>query len=168
MPLAEGRAIAQITQAINLISPTCEIIIQSPDEFSDDGIPFISIGGSSVNSVSGDLISKYWHDFELHYPEHFAQYGDILYKPTVKENHLLSDFGFAFNTTANSGTKSIVFCGVWAFGTEMAVKSYLGLSITKDNMDLKNKLSSKDNLLIISTSDISSYGIGMPEIIGWR
>lgn len=167
MPLAEGRAIAQIARAINLVSPKCEIIIQSPEEFTDDGIPFISIGGPSVNSISGEVIGKYWHNFKLHYPDHFAQYGDVLYKPTIKEQWLMSDFGFTFKTLTDSGTNSIVFCGVWAFGTEMAVKSYLDLSMQKGNVDLKSKFKSKDNLFIVSTSDISSYRVEMPKIIGW-
>jgi hypothetical protein len=167
MPLAEGRAIAQIAQAINFVSPQCEIIMQSPGEFTDDGIPFISIGGPSVNSVSGDIIYKYWTKFKLHYPEHVAQYEDVLYKPTIKEEQLQRDFGFTFKTVTDSGTNSIVFCGVWAFGTEIAVKSYLDLSIYKENVDLKNKLNSKINLLIVSTSKINSYRIEVPQIIGW-
>lgn len=79
----------------------------------------------------------------------------------------MSDFGFTFKTLTDSGTNSIVFCGVWAFGTEMAVKSYLDLSMQKGNVDLKSKFKSKDNLFIVSTSDISSYRVEMPKIIGW-
>lgn len=168
MPLAEGRAITEITQAINLVCPKCDVIIQSPNEFTDDGTPFISIGGPSVNNVSQEIIEKYWREFKLVYPEHYAQYGDVTYKPTIKDQQLLNDFGFSFQTTSNSGTRSIVFCGVWAFGTEMAVKSYLNLSRQKGNIDLKNKLKDEGNVLIISTGDINLYRAGIPTIIGWR
>lgn len=166
MPLAEGRAVAEMVQAIRLVSPKSDIIIQSQDEFIDDSTPFISIGGPSVNTVSKEIIEKYWHEFKLIYPEHYAQYGDVTYKPTIKEQQLLSDFGFSFQTIINSGTPSLVFCGVWAFGTEMAVRAYLNLTKQKGDIDLKKKLKKKNNVLIISTGDINSYRIGLPTIIG--
>lgn len=168
MPLAEGRAITEIAQAISVIKPKCEIVIQSSSEFDDDGTPFISIGGPSVNSVSGQIIEDHWHEFKLIYPEHFATYGGVTYKPEIEDGKLATDFGFAFQTKIPSGSRTIVFCGVWAIGTELSVKSYLNIFKEKDKKDIRRKIEEGKNILLISEGKVSRLWANQPTIIGWR
>lgn len=168
MPLAEGRAISDITKAISLVAPKCDIVLQSPDEFTDDGTPFITIGGPSVNSISAAIITEHWREFNLVYPEHYAIDGGVTYKPIVRDGLLVNDFGFLFQTRLITGTKSIVCCGVWAIGTELAVKVYLNVLKLKGSGDLRKKVQSGKNVLLVSEGKVNRIWAGQPTIIGWR
>jgi len=167
MPLAEARAISDITKAISIASPKCEIVFQAPNEFVDDGIPFICIGGPSVNLVSGNILDEYWPSFHLVYPEHYATNGSVTYKPIIKDQSLVNDFGFLFQTRLSSGTKSLVVCGVWAIGTELAIKVYLDVLKIKGVNDIKNKVREGRDMLIVSEGKVNRIWSGTPTIIGW-
>lgn len=167
MPLAEARAISDITKAISIASPKSKIIFQSPEEFVDDGTPFISIGGPSVNFVSENILNEYWSSFELIYPEHYAKNGGVTYKPIIKDHCLVNDFGFLFQTRLNSDTKSLVVCGVWAIGTELATKVYLDALRIKGVKDIRNKVRKGEDIFIVSEGKVSRIWAGAPKIIGW-
>jgi hypothetical protein len=168
MPLAEGRAITKFAQAVTSINSKCEIIYQTPEEFNDDGIPFISVGGPSVNSLTESILNDSWSRFKLIYPEHYAKMGDMIFKPEIAQNKLIRDFGFIFQTKLHSGTKSIIFCGVWALGTEISVSTYLKLFNDKDKRYTQKKLRKGNDILIISEAEINNSNINVPNVIGWH
>ena len=126
MPMAEGRGIAELVKGFQSRFSNVDIEFVSQVTFEDNGSPFISIGGPSVNSVSGRIFEKYCPLFALKYPEHIASYGSVIYNPEFGPDHSLrEDFGFILHTKSPKGSPCLVLCGVWAPGTHVAIQALL-------------------------------------------
>lgn len=123
MPMAEGMAIGELVKALQAAFGRLEIVITPAEKFSDDGTPFISVGGPSVNMVSKRLLQDASGGFTIAYPEHVAKYGSTTYEPELRDGCTLTeDYGFMLYSRTVEDTRYVVLCGVWAHGTHMATR----------------------------------------------
>lgn len=125
MPMAEGGAIAAlVTMVDGLRRGHVHLVPQKA--FQDNATLTISIGGPSVNSVSADILHRYFPIFRIKYPEHIASFGSMTFQPaTDADGALVEDFGFIASVTADNGRKYLVLCGVWSMGTQIATDALL-------------------------------------------
>ncbi|MFJ2191023.1 hypothetical protein ACIOJE_24345 [Kitasatospora sp. NPDC087861] len=124
MPMAEARAIAQLTDLLRKVNrkATIELVVAGAQ---DPRMPTFSIGGPGVNSYSRGVLDAVFPDFGIEYPDEArARWGGMtfesLYNPV---GELIRDHGFIFVTRTPRQAPCIVLCGVFAFGSAMAVEA---------------------------------------------
>jgi hypothetical protein len=166
MPMPEGKALAYLVSALrdSLADVTIEYV--APEHFVDDGTPFVSLGGPSVNSVSGQVLSLRVPRFNIKYPDHIANYGSVVMSPVIKDDQLQEDFGFLLQGKSQLDTKCIVVCGVWATGTEMACLAYADRLPRKSPARVRKHLLRHANVFLMFRAPISNYQLGALELMG--
>lgn len=124
MPMPEGMGIAALVAAIRAVGRDKPLLVVTPEAVQDVRQELIiSIGGPSVNSVSAALLEDRFPEFQIRYPEHVAGFeGQDFVPERGPDGVLRDDYGFIFLTRSPSGARAIVVCGVWAFGTELAIR----------------------------------------------
>ena len=140
MPMPEGRAIAALTSLMHKINPKVRIQLVTAGS-CDPEIPTLSIGGPSVNIFSGKVLGTDFPEFKIEYPAaRRARYeGNIFETLRDSENLLIRDYGFIFVTRTSRGAPCLVFCGVLAFGTAMAVELFRSLPRGSEAAELIRK-----------------------------
>lgn len=127
MPMAEGGAIAQLIRGLNEIGQR-DVELVSSANFRDDSDVTISIGGPSVNEISGKLLADGFPSFTLQYPQHVASYGTTTFLPErLDDESLREDYGFIAVGRTDNHHRFVVLCGVWAPGTQIATTALLEL-----------------------------------------
>jgi hypothetical protein len=128
MPMPEGRAVAALTSLLHKINPKVRVQLVTASNY-DPEIATLSIGGPSVNAFSGKVLSTDFSEFKIEYPAaKRARYeGHIFETLRDKDNLLTRDYGFIFLTRTARGAPCLVFCGVMAFGTAIAVELFRSL-----------------------------------------
>lgn len=123
MPMPEGRAIAKLTSLLHKVNPKIRVQLVTP-QHHDPEIPTLSIGGPSVNTFSGKILSADFPEFRIEYPAtRRARYGGQFFEThRDSSNMIIRDYGFIFLTRTARGAPCLVLCGIRAFGTAMAVE----------------------------------------------
>jgi hypothetical protein len=156
MGMSEGQAVAEMMAAIHRVSPKTKLDVVPAPHFHDDGTPFVSIGGLSINIVSRRYVARFFPYFSIQYPEHVASWaGTMIYKPRFNGDELLDEYGFAF-IGATDRTRFLIFFGVWTFGTLIAVRSYLAL---KRQATVYGQLFGKQRTLLVAHGSVSTYSV---------
>ncbi|MFH8381918.1 hypothetical protein ACH4E7_13370 [Kitasatospora sp. NPDC018058] len=124
MPMAEARAIAQLIDLLRKVNrkATIELVVAGAQ---DPRMPTFSIGGPSVNSYSGGVLDVVFPDFRIEYPDAArARWGGMTFEALCNAaGELIRDHGFIFVTRTPRHAPCIVLCGVFAFGSAMAVEA---------------------------------------------
>jgi hypothetical protein len=81
--MAEGRGIGYLVLALRDAIGDVEIEYSMSAQFQDDGVPFVSVGGPSVNELSARLLELRAPSFSITYPEHTASYGALKASPQI-------------------------------------------------------------------------------------
>lgn len=128
MPMPEGRAIAQLMSLLHEVSPRLKIRLVTAGNY-DPEVPTFSIGGPSVNAFTAKTLSIDFPDFSIYYPAtKKARYqGHTFETLRDTDGSLTRDYGFIFLTRTTKGAPCMIFCGVRAFGTAMAVDLFSAL-----------------------------------------
>ncbi|MCG6496601.1 hypothetical protein, partial [Kitasatospora sp. A2-31] len=88
-------------------------------------MPTFSIGGPSVNTYSAGVLGAAFPDFRMDYPEAArARWGGMTFEAQYNAaDELIRDHGFVFVTRTPRHAPCVVLCGVFAFGSAMAVEA---------------------------------------------
>lgn len=165
MGMSEGQAMGEIISAIRKISPQKKILIVPAPHFDDDGLPFISIGGPSINTVSRRYSARFFPSFVIKYPEHFAKWPDsVSYNPHIENGSLTEDFGFVFHGTEGT-TRFILIFGVWTFGTLIAARSFLAL---RRNSDFCQAMFRMSDVAMTVQANVDKFFISHYKILDTR
>lgn len=157
MGMSEGQAVGELIRDIHRARQNIRILIVPSAHFDDDGIPFICVGGPSVNSITRRYLEKFFPSFHMQYPEHVAGWlGNLTYRPTMDGEELCEDFGFLFYGVERE-TKFLLAFGIWPFGTLIAVRSFLSAA---RKSAIYNGTAQSHFLSLISRADISRYFLG--------
>jgi hypothetical protein len=165
MPMAEGKGIANIVAALRDSMRGVEIEYVAPSTFVDDGVPFVCVGGPSVNPLSAEILSSRAPAFALKYPEHVAMYDQAKFAPQIADRILQEDFGFLLQTRSRYGTNCIVVCGVWATGTEIACLAYADRVPKTSPGRIRGHLRAGRNILVILRAPVAGYQVGGLELV---
>lgn len=125
MPMPEGRAIAELIEALHRVQPKLRIRLVTAENYDPEILTF-SIGGPSVNKFSARILNADFPDFNIYYPAtKRARYGGHVFETRYDaDGRLTRDYGFVFVTRTSRNAPCIIFCGVRAFGTAMAVELF--------------------------------------------
>lgn len=125
MPMPEGRAVGELSGLLHRINRKVTVQLVSPGQH-DPEAPTISIGGPSVNSFSARALSAEFPDFRIEYPAtKRARYGGHAFETQRStDDMLVRDYGFIFVTRTSKNAPCLIFCGIRAFGTAMAVELF--------------------------------------------
>ena len=125
MSMPEGAAVAHLSAAINGAHLKADPTYLSHREFREGEAPFITLGGPSVNDVTGRLLKAHCPQFDIVYPEHIAHIGGMSFTPRVDgEGALIEDYGFLLMGRTKRGCPFVALWGVMAFGS-LAATVYL-------------------------------------------
>jgi len=129
MPMAEGRAVAKLTALLHRVNPKVRVQLVTPRNH-DPEIPTFSVGGPSVNAFSSRVLRNDFPDFKIEYPTtRRARYGGQVFETRSDGNNMITgDYGFIFLTKISKGVPCVIFCGIRAFGSSMAVELFGELS----------------------------------------
>jgi hypothetical protein len=125
MPMPEGRAIATLVNTLKRISPKLKIQLITANNHDPETLTF-SIGGPSVNSFSYQTLGADFPDFSIDYPAtRRARFEGHSFETTRNpDNALTGDYGFIFVTRTSQDAPCVLFCGIRAFGSAMAVDMF--------------------------------------------
>jgi hypothetical protein len=128
--LGEQEAVAISTLRQNLAAAYSD---KSPRVYEYQSFPdtethssFISVGGASINDITGDMLIRHHLDSDLRifYPDHYARDGKTRYDAVLdEENRVVKDYGFIVvgpNPYDSTKTVCLVF-GIWPQGTRAAL-----------------------------------------------
>ena len=129
MPMAEGRAIGTLISLLHRVSPRMRVQLVTASGH-DPSVPTFAIGGPSVNSFSAKVLPAEFPLFKIEYPAaKRARYDGHVFETRRDTTNLLTrDYGFIFVTRTARGAPCVIFCGVLAFGTAMAVELFGSLA----------------------------------------
>jgi hypothetical protein len=145
MPLAEGVAIAELTEGVRSVRRRCSFVMRPASDYDGSANLTFCIGGPSVNGVSRQIIEEGFREFEILYPEHEGRYGSTYFRPRRdSDDRLIEDYGFVFIQWRSPTQCTIILCGVWAMGTDMAARGLLEIGKHHDALKL---LQSRKNCL---------------------
>jgi hypothetical protein len=133
MPMPEGRAAAELAGLLHSVNSKIIVQLVTADDH-DPRVPTFSIGGPSINTFTARVLEKNFPDFSIVYPSaRRAQFeGHIFETSWDADGGLMRDYGFIFSTQTLRGAPCLVFCGVRAFGTAMAVELFKSLPSRSD------------------------------------
>lgn len=133
MPMPEGRAVAELVSLLRTVNPKLTVQLVTADNH-DPRTPTLSIGGPSVNTFTARVLNEDFPDFSIDYPTaRRAKYeGHTFETLRDADNRLIRDYGFIFSTRTLKGAPCLIFCGVRAFGTAMAVELFRSLPSRSD------------------------------------
>jgi hypothetical protein len=146
MAMSEGQALAELVSAIHRASRKITIKVIPSSAFQHDGLPFISIGGPSINHVTKQMAHNYFPT----------------YKPRMHGNKLQDDYGFVLSGTHMS-TPFILIFGIWTFGAHIGAKCLL--SLQKDS-DAYKYLSTDRKTMLVAYGVVTDYSIEKHELRG--
>jgi hypothetical protein len=140
MPMPEGRAIATLVNTLKRIDPKLKIQLVTANNHDPEVLTF-SIGGPSVNSFSHKILGSDFPEFAIDYPAtRRARFeGHSFETLRTPDNILTRDYGFIFVTRTTRGAPCIVFCGIRAFGTAMAVEMFRSMPPNSESAQLIRK-----------------------------
>jgi len=165
MSLAEGAAIARLIQALRDVRPTASIRLAESHDFADDGRPFISVGGPSVNRVSAQLIERFCPGFQVDNSLHTATFEAVSYSAAVRLKNLTRDFGFILSGHTEKGTRFAVIFGITPFGANIAARAYIGLKTLSHE---HRRLVAGHRMLFITSADVDGYGLAVFSVSNIR
>ncbi len=166
MPMAEGVAIAKLTDGIRAVSRRCSFRMHPATEYDSSAAMTFCIGGPSVNAVSRKIIEEQFSEFEILYPEHEGRYGSTHFRPRRDtEDTLREDYGFVFVHWRSPTECSVILCGVWAMGTDMAARGLLELGKHHDALAL---LRERKNCLFTYYGKVEGFTGGEISLIETR
>lgn len=158
MPFNEGRAIAELLNAIKKIHTSIKIKLVLPDQY-DPSLPAIIIGGPSVNALSARILKDHFPHFSINYPEATrATFRGWSFQTAcdAKNGSLKVDYGFIFSSLSSKGKRCYIACGVLAFGTAVAVDFFI-------NLDAKSqegkRISDKEQAFIAIEGIVDNYEV---------
>lgn len=133
MPMPEGRAVAELASLLHTVNPKIAVQLVTADNHDPRALT-LSIGGPSVNTFTARVLNEEFPDFAIDYPAaRRAKYeGHIFETLRDDSNRLVRDYGFIFSTQTIRGAPCLIFCGVRAFGTAMAVELFKSLPSRSD------------------------------------
>jgi hypothetical protein len=128
MPMPEGRAIAALVNTLKRVEPKVKIQLVTPSNHDPEVLTF-SIGGPSVNAFSHRVLGTDFPEFSIDYPAtRRARFEGHSFETTrTPDNTLTGDYGFIFVTRTDKDAPCVVFCGIRAFGSAMAVEMFQSL-----------------------------------------
>jgi hypothetical protein len=123
MPMPEGRAIAELTSLLHKVNPKLKVQLITAASH-DPALPTLSVGGPSVNTFTEKVPAQEFPEFSIDYPATRRGKFESHIFETVRDSdsRLIRDYGFVFVTRTSKNAPCILFCGVRAFGTAMAVE----------------------------------------------
>jgi hypothetical protein len=160
-PTAEGAAIARLYLMLHEAKKDIRVEIQPAKDFNETGseVPFISIGGPSVNMVSSHLIDRHVSGFHIEYPVHHVTIGEHPWNvPQQRAGLLTEDYGFLLSGRAPNGARFIVLWGIYAFGTLAAARALIDLSDRrKYQKEERAALNSEHGLFLAVHGKVEGY-----------
>jgi hypothetical protein len=128
MPMTEASSIARIGLAARDLGRRGELRFVGSDAFEEDGRPFISVGGPSVNGISAHVIEMRLPHFEINYPEASeAALGSRKFQIVLTaDGQVCEDYGFIL-ATQSGAARCLILWGILAFGTGIATEALLDL-----------------------------------------
>jgi hypothetical protein len=167
MPVAEGEAVATIVRAAHSTRKGLEARLEACEDFTDKGLPFISIGNPTRNPVSARLVERYLHDYRSEYPMHSTHYGSMSFNPRLNRNgRLLEDYGFVLSGMTEAGSRFVILWGIWAPGAAIAAKTYENLK--SQAREAFKRLTRGDSLFIIAHAEVDNYTIMDTHVMSWH
>ena len=134
-PLHEGIAVAHLIEAFRVVNRKLDVRIRNS---ADRGMPdryvsniTILIGGPSVNAASGIFLKENFPEFRISYPNaDSAAYKNVVYNVLKDSMGLVSeDVGFIFSQVSPSGHRTILLCGILAFGSYAAADTLINMNV---------------------------------------
>ena len=163
MPMAEGAAIAELVQSLRAIGVR-KVILATQHDYQDTFDLTITVGGPSVNRVSGQVLGRCFPAFHLKYPEHIAAYGSMSLEPKFDAaGALLEDYGFIGVGRTLAGKRCIVLCGIWAPGTYIATVALLRKVPRRS--EASNLIKADADFMVISHAELVDLSIGEARIV---
>jgi hypothetical protein len=171
----EAVGLAELRQALKVAYPSKKITPYLSKEFTFYNSSFISVGGSSVNLATYEILINNNLDTEVKivYPDHYAieTRDNVEYKPYLIKNKIKEDYGFIIihrNPFNFEKTVCMLF-GVWPQGTLAAIQTMIELNIKQKYVkQLINLRKKKCPVLVIVKTKVVGLGQGSPEIIRVR
>ena len=149
-----------------------KVTLHQPQDFGDNILKsFVSVGGPSVNSVTGGLLANVT-GIQMFYPEHYAMVGqEKLSAEQDRQGNVTKDFGFiiiAPNPLAQIHHVCVVF-GIWPYGTSAALEAL-------SKPDLRNrlfqqfteKIKLRSPVLLVLETKVEDLQHGAPNLIEVR
>ncbi|MCK4815796.1 hypothetical protein KA005_08500 [bacterium] len=176
--LFDALAVADLNNGLRNLFKDIKVTLCSASSYSHYDENIISIGGSSVNKITRDLLQERKVDksFEIKYPEHVAidSYGNQNKKYTAlkrdRDESIAKDYGFIIVAPSpfNYQKYVCILQGIWPFGTWAAAYCMVNPKTTglyKKYKLLKNK--EKGFLAIIEVSVADEFP-GVPQVVDVR
>ena len=164
MPYAEGVAIGRLMGVLAMLAPKLPLVTATSDNHEEaPGEVVISIGGPSVNAVSAALLADNFPEFQIDYPSHIGHFREHTFSPKVNAAHQLTeDFGFLFFARDPDGASRLVVCGIWAFGTALAVSTLLSAA---HRPLLSQHISLSRRALVVVHGTVHGLTTGRPQLV---
>jgi hypothetical protein len=168
MPMSEGTAVATIVQTLQAAGFKGGIHLVDSDRYEMADHPVITVGGPSVNAMTGQLLRRHAPTFSINYPGATeATHDSATYKVNLdSRGEVTGDYGFALITKQSNGAPVVALWGILAFGTAIAVKGYLNLK-TVDPPAAK-QVSNGEGRLLVFRGAVSGYVTHDVELVGSR
>ena len=145
------------------------VTLHEPQDFGDKNLTsFISVGGPSVNSVTGRILAN-MTGIRMFYPEHYAMVGQRRFSAEEdRQGNVIKDFGFiimAPNPLAQAHHVCVVF-GIWPYGTSAALQ-VLSRPDPKDKLfqQFARKVRSRSPVLAVLETKVQDLQRGTPTLI---
>jgi hypothetical protein len=129
MPLPESLAVSTLIEAIHVSRPfaTIEIVTSERVTFGPNKI-VICVGGPAINSYTSHILASHLSDLNFVYPAHVVHFRGAEFSATFGEKgEVKEDCGFCLFTKLQE-TPCLLFFGVRAYGTQIAIRSFLTVS----------------------------------------
>lgn len=160
MPLNEGVAIGRLSLALRSVAGKAPVNFVSCERFNADERPIISIGGPSVNVISGRLLEEWAPSFAVDYPDATcARIGSTTFGVAYNSRkEVTEDWGFILTTRSRANDQPlIVLCGVLAFGTQIATQALMDLR--RLHATAAQAIASKDPAMIVVNGKVDGFGV---------
>jgi hypothetical protein len=166
MPMAEGRAIAALIGLLHKVNPKIKVQLITASNH-DPSVPTFAIGGPSVNPFSAKVLPAEFPLFKIDYPAaKTARYdGHVFETRRDGANLLTKDYGFIFVTRTARNAPCLIFCGVLAFGTAMAVELFGTIAGQSEAAGLIRK---RRKGFIVAEGSVDGLNESAVELDFWR
>lgn len=175
LPIPEAQGLSELVHKLKMVYKNITFELCPAEFFSDFSKDFITIGGPNVNSVTKDLLLTHRIDkkilFEFDDNCLLDKADGIRYCDKVINTELIKDHGFTFITKnpLNSENFCVICCGIWAFGTNAAIRSLTGDSVKQPLFKkISENLKHDRGVFIVTETNIQKAFSSPPQIIKVR